>query len=149
MPYSTQQDLEEQISNAELIAITDDAGTGSIDATVLARAIADADAEIDAYVSGSYAVPLSPVPSIIRKVSVDVAIYHLCSRRPVGMPDIRQDRYDSAIRLLKDISKGLVTIGTTDPAPSSDGPSVTKPKSDRIFTRGWTSDSSTGTLDNY
>lgn len=150
MAYCTQSDLEEQISADELEQLTDDTGDGAVDATVIARAIADADAEIDAYLFDRYAVPLSTVPAVIRKLSVDMAIYHLCSRRPVGMPDIRKERYERAMVVLRDIAKGLISVGASTPSPStSDAPETTLPRSERVFTRGYFSNSSSGTLDYY
>ena len=149
MPYCTQTDIEEQLSPAELIQLTDDAGAGTLDSTVLARAIADADAEIDAYLYQNYSTPLSSVPAIVRKLSVDIAIYHLCSRRPVGMPDIRKARYDLALKMLKDISTGLISIGALPPTLPGDGPKSTGARDDRIFTIGKSSSGSIGTLDNF
>ena len=151
MDYSTQTDLEEQLSNAELIEFTDDAGSGSVDTSVVARAIADADAEIDSYCGSRYPTPFSPVPVIVRKYSVDMAIYHLCSRRAVlKLPEERKARYDNAIRFLRDVSRGLISLGADAPAePSAGLPQATRTKDDRIFTLGKTSDGSAGTLDNY
>jgi len=151
MAYSTQTDLEEQLSNAELIDLTDDAGSGSVDTSVVARAIADADAEIDSYCSSRYPAPFSPVPVIIRKYSVDMAIYHLFSRRAVmKLPEERQKRYDNAIRFLRDVARDLISLGADAPAePSAGLPQATRTKDDRIFTLGKTSDSSVGSLDNY
>lgn len=135
MAYSLQADLLEQISSDKLIQLTDDADIGSIDADVISRAIADADAEIDGYCGRRYTVPFTTVPAIIRKVSVDIAIYNLYARRK-GAPDDRQKRYDNAIKFLTNVSKGLISLGADDPdsVPSgSNAPEITQ--SDRIFTR--------------
>lgn len=149
MSYCTQSDLLEQISESKLIQLTDDADIGSIDADVITRAIADADAEIDGYAAVRYDVPFSPVPVSIRKRSVDITIYNLYARRS-GAPEDRRIRYNDAIRFLKDLSKGIVAIGSDGPVIDSDGgPEATPPKSDRIFTQGRSSDSSTGSMDNY
>jgi phage gp36-like protein len=151
MAYSTQTDLEEQISQAELIELTDDAGSGSVDASAVARAIADADAEIDSYCGGRYTLPFLPVPVMIRKLSVDIAVYNVFSRRALlKIPDERQKRYDNAIRFLRDMSKGLISLGADAPVEPSDGlPQATRTKDDRIFTLGKKSDGSSGSLDNY
>lgn len=152
MAYSIQTDLEEQISQMELIELTDDAGSSSVDTSALARAIADADAEIDAYCSGRYTTPFVSVPAMIRKLSVDIAIYNLFSRRSLKIPEDRKMRYDNAIRFLRDISKGTSTLGE-DAAVSIQGADgqacATRTVSDRIFSIGRASESSSGTLDNY
>ncbi|OPL10677.1 MAG: hypothetical protein AVO38_16365 [delta proteobacterium ML8_D] len=149
MAYSTEADLTEQISEDTLTQLTDDADAGSVDSDVVTRAIADADAEIDGYCGTRYSLPFSPVPGLIRKISVDIAIYNLYARRK-GVPEDRQKRYNDAVRFLRDVSKGVATLGSDEPIDDSDsGPEATVVKSDRIFSVGRDSDSSTGTLDNY
>lgn len=149
MAYCTQSDLLEQISQDVLIQLTDDDDAGIIDSDVVTRAIADADAEIDSYCGTKYDVPFSTTPVMIRKLSVDIAIYNLYGRRQ-GAPDDRKERYDDAISFLKDIAKGIASLGGDAPSNDDDaGPEVTTVKSDRVFSRGLDSDSSTGTLDNY
>ncbi len=134
MAYSTQSDLLEQISEDKLIQLTDDLDAGTIDADVITRAIADADAQIDSYCGTRYEVPLSPVPVVVRKLSVDIAIYNLYARRK-GVPEDRQKRFEDAIRFLKDVSKGIATLGADEPADDSDsGPEATTVKTDRVFT---------------
>lgn len=136
MPYSAQADLEEQISADELIELTDDAGTGAVDATAVARAIADADAEIDSYCGSRYTPPFSPVPVMIRKLSVDIAIYNLHTRRAIiKVPEERQKRYENAIRFLRDVSKGLISLGADAPVPANTEDTVAVTANDRIFTR--------------
>ncbi|MFH1984125.1 MAG: DUF1320 domain-containing protein [Pseudomonadota bacterium] len=137
MAYCTQSDMLEQISQDEVIQLTDDAGSGAIDADVVTRAIADADGEIDAYCGKRYAVPFSTVPAIIRKLSVDMAIYNLFARRE-GAPDDRSKRYDSAIRLLRDVGKGAVSLGADDPdgtPPETNAPQMSTENPARIFSR--------------
>lgn len=150
MAYSAQSDLEEQISEDELVQLTDDAGSASVDSSVITRAVADADAEIDSYCGSRYTVPFSPVPVIIRKFSVDMAIYNLFSRRSLKIPEERQKRYENAIRFLRDLAKGLISLGADSPSEPSDGlPQATRTKADRAFSLGKTSDGSVGSLDNY
>ena len=149
MAYCTQSDLLEQISEDDMIQLTDDADAGNVDDDVVTRAIADADAEIDSYCGTKYDVPFSTVPVMVRKLSVDMSIYNLYARRQ-GAPEDRKGRYDAAIRYLKDVAKGIVSLGGDAPSHDDDtGPESTTSKEDRVFTRGRTSDSTSGTLDNY
>jgi phage gp36-like protein len=135
MPYCTQLDILEQLSLEDLIGLTDDDGRGSVDSSVVARAIADADAEIDSYAASRYPVPFAPAPAMIRKTSVEIAIYNLYARRR-GAPDSRKQRYDNAIRFLKAVASGEVAIGADAPAESaSDGIEASTSADDRIFTR--------------
>ena len=121
-----------------------------IQTSVITRAIADADSFINGYLETKYDTPLSLVPEIIRKISVDIAIKILFQRR-LGVPQGRKDAYDEDVSFLKDISRGIVTIGgSVIPAEDDDaGPEATTVKSDRIFSMGRLSDSSVGSLDNF
>lgn len=149
MAYCTQSDLTEQMSTDELVQLTDDTGAGAVDISVAVRAIADADAEIDGYCATRYAVPFATVPALIRKVSVEIAIYNLYARRQ-GAPEDRRRRYEDAVRWLKDVARGVVALGADAPAEASDGgPETTVAKRDRIFSLGRASDGSSGSLDNY
>jgi len=149
MAYCILDDIKEQIPEDELIQLTDDTGTGTVDTPVIDRAVADADAEINGYCAERYAVPFNPVPAIIRKFSVDISIYNLFSRRQ-GADEDRRNRYKDAIRFLQNIAKGIVSLGVDAPSETmQDTVSVSTTKSDRIFSTGKSSDGSTGTLDNY
>lgn len=134
MPYCTQDDILAMMDEAELIQATDDDGAGIIGASKVAQAIAQADAEIDGYLGGRYAVPLSPAPAVLLHMSVDMAIYHILSRR-LGAPEHRKDRYKNAVAFFKSVAKGDVSLGANDPdgtgetgRPEFEGPS-------RIFSR--------------
>jgi len=136
MAYSTKIDIFNQVESEVLIQLTDDENTGLVGEAVVTRAIADADATIDAYCQGRYNVPLSPVPEKIRQVSVDIAIYNLYSRRMDTMPEVRSERHKEAIRFLEKVSDGKIFIGADSPAPTntSDRADITT-DNQRIFTR--------------
>lgn len=137
MGYCTQDDVLDQLSEAQLIQCTDDNDTGSVDAAKVAQAIADADGEIDGYVGARYAVPLSPVPAIILKLAVDIAIYNLFSRRD-EVPENRAERYKNAIRFLEQVAKGGISLGADDPEgspPATEAPRMSSQNPARIFTR--------------
>jgi phage gp36-like protein len=135
MAYCTQSDLLEQLDQDILIQLTDDDANGAIDASVVTRAIADADAEIDGYCGQNYPVPFATVPDLIRKFSVTIAIKNLYARRS-SVPDSRRSDYADAIAFLKEVSKGNASLGGSDPAgtPSeSNMPDIDS--SDRVFSR--------------
>lgn len=135
MAYCSQDDILEQMDEDILIQLTDDADAGSVDDDKVTRAIADADADIDSYVGVRKDVPLDPVPTVIRKRSVDMAIYNLYARRQ-GAPDDRKERYDAAVRWLALVAKGEVSLGEDDPdAPPADRHAPDIDHNDVIFSR--------------
>jgi phage gp36-like protein len=114
MPYCTLDDLKEKISEEELIQLTDDEETGLIVTSRTDRAIADADAKIDGYCAVRFSVLFEPVPPLVRKLSVDIAIYNLLQRRQ-GADEDRERDYKDAIQYLQDIAKGKATPGVQPP----------------------------------
>jgi phage gp36-like protein len=135
MAYSTQSDILEQIDEDVLIQLTDDDDAGAVDADMVTRAIADADALIDGYCGKKYTVPFSTVPSLVRKFSVDIAIYNLYGRRK-GAPEDRRNRYKEAVEFLKGVAAGNNSLGEDDPeGPDADAPEMSTSNPERIFTR--------------
>ena len=129
MAYCTLSDLKKLIPESSLVQLTDDSGTGMVDETRTDEAIAQADADIDAYCGTRFQVPFSPVPDIIRKISVDLTIYNLYSRRLDEIPKTREDRYRDAVKKLEGIGKGTISIGE-DPRPDPSG-YIGGPEADR------------------
>ncbi|OGC00140.1 hypothetical protein A2V82_16525 [candidate division KSB1 bacterium RBG_16_48_16] len=135
--YSAVSDIKKLIPEESLIQLTDDENLGTVNQGRVDEAIQQADSEIDSYCGGRYSVPFAVVPGIIKKISVDVAIYNLYSRRVEEIPQTRADRYKNAIRQLELISKGSISIGV-DPepaAPSKSNTAVQVVSSPKIFGR--------------
>ena len=95
MAYCTQDDIEKLLPEDTVDQLTDDEGTGAQVAARVSEAIAQADAEIDAWCGSRYSIPFTTVPDIIKKCSVDIAIYNLYSRTQEGIPETRSERYIS------------------------------------------------------
>lgn len=138
--YCTIDDLRKQSSNEFLIRCTDDAGTDEIDQAIVDEKINDAQTEIDSYCRAQYPVPFQVVPGLIRKLTVDITLYNLVSRRGFAedSPDvILVKRYRDAVKLLENLAKGIVTIGPVaagDPSPQPQQATVVS--SPRRFSRG-------------
>lgn len=108
MTYASQQNLTDRFGEDELIQLSDRANTGLINSTVVARALADADAEINGYLSTRYTLPLSSVPEVLVVIACNIARYRLDNRDP------REDivtRYKDAIKYLKDVASGEGSLG--------------------------------------
>lgn len=108
MPYATQADLEARFGTDELTQLTDRVGAGIPDAAIVARALADADAEIDGYLASRYALPLATVPPVLARIACDIARYRLWEDR--ASEEVRL-RYEDARRLLESIARGQVSLG--------------------------------------
>lgn len=145
MAYCTLSDITKALDEATVIQLADDENLkpAAIDpgnpdhGAIVARieeAIGTADAEIDGYCAGRYLVPLSPALAVVNKLSVELAIYYLYSRR--GVPEKIERRYDRAVARLKDIARGILSLGVTpEPRASAAADSAEANVSDRVFTR--------------
>lgn len=122
MDYCTQAQLEERYGTALLVEISDraDVPTGTIDAALVARAIADAGALIDGYLAGRYALPLAAVPPLVADLCQRIAIYYAHSN--VASEKIAED-YRAALRQLKDIASGVVKLDAGGAEPEGSGAS--------------------------
>jgi phage gp36-like protein len=91
----------------------EDPAQTEINTSVIDQALADASAEIDGYLDGRFALPLTDVPAMLDRLACDVAMYRMQSLRPLhDMADARK-RYEDAIELLVRVARGEVTLGLT------------------------------------
>lgn len=116
MAYCSESDLIERFGEAEITQLSDRAGLGVLDSAVIAGAIADADAEIDGYLSGRYALPLASVPAVMVRLACDIARYYLFGH---DVTDLVRERYEQAIGYLVKIATGAIGLGPEDPGPDS------------------------------
>lgn len=140
--YCSLVDLKGRISEEKILALADFDDTGEIDNVEvqerISNSFADAAAEIDSYCQARYQIPFNPVPDVIKKLAIDISLYNLFSLRGFdeGSPDkVISDRYKAAIKTLENISKGIVTVGVSDPpvVDTANRPDFTGP--DRVFSR--------------
>jgi phage gp36-like protein len=132
MAYTTQSDLITRFGEPELRALADRDGDDTIDADVVAAAIADADALIDGYCGARYALPLSPVPGLVGALAADIARFKLHRDDP---PEVVQKAYDDAIQQLLRISRGDIVLDVAGSEPEGTGNQVTTTMPDRVFSR--------------
>lgn len=135
--YCTLSNLSERFGQDELTQRSDRSGTGVRDDAVLAQAIADASAEIDAYLARRYELPLAEVPPVLTRVACDLARFALY---PDQATDEVQARAEHARRLLRDLTDGRISLGlpaaTAQPTPSL---SAANAGAARVFGRSGTS----------
>lgn len=127
MTYASQAELEERYGEPMLILLTDraDPPANAIDTAVVARALNDADAEIDGYVRGRYQLPFATTPDGVRDLALAIAIYKL--HRDTSSDKVRQD-YEDAVSRLKLIALGTIRLdvaGAEPPAATGSGVRIT------------------------
>jgi len=108
MTYCTKQNMIDRFTEDELIRLTDRPLLLSINDAVLNPAIADAEAEIDSYLS-RYPLPLATVPTVLIRLSCDIARYYLYDDQATEQVT---RRYDAAVKFLLAVSKGQINLGT-------------------------------------
>ncbi len=137
MAYATATELIERIAEQTVIDLTDDAGLGAINTDAVDRAFADADTEIDSYLKRRYPVPVAPVPALLQRLSLDLAIEGLFTRRPhIDTPEAVVRAAKNARALLASIAANKadlpgVSEGLADGRPSGASFSA----DNRLFTR--------------
>lgn len=134
MSYCALDDIKLMIPEDNLIQLTDDSGSGIVDTDVVSQAIAYADELIDGYLRGRYTLPLTSTPNLIKKLSIDIAVYHIYSRRfEVAMPEGMESRYKNALKLLEQIQKGAITLGSEATEPENGNYATNKTSDDKVF----------------
>lgn len=140
MPYCDIDVIKERLPESNLVHLTDDTSASQIDPEKVDEAIADADAIIDSHLSERYSVPLVSVPKLIKRLSADLAIYNLYSRKyDTEMPDAMRNRYKDAIAMLEKIASGRMHLpdvhGNNGPV-TPETTRVTKTAEERLFGKG-------------
>lgn len=133
MTYATQTDLSDRFGATELAQLTNRTDGLTIDTTVLGRALADADAEIDGYLATRYALPLASTPVVLVRLACDIARYHLHGN---STPDTVRQRYADAVSLLKRLSSGEVQLAASlllAPAATGGGNAVAVKAAPAVF----------------
>lgn len=104
---------------------------------IIESAIADAEGEVDGYLSKRYPTPLSIVPKSISKFTKDIAVYNLYSRKGIdegGEEKNYLNRYKAAVDFLKLVADGKVEIYVSSIKTSAQTGFSVKSNS-RIFSR--------------
>lgn len=115
-PYLSIAEFVDRVGLREVISLTDGAGDGLIDRTLLINKLIDAQSTVDAHFAGRYVVPLADPPIIVKKFVAELthaALY------PGGAPDGVAELAKQSLRMLERIQSGLMQIpAATPPAPA-------------------------------
>lgn len=140
MPYCSIDELKADISETELQQLTDDERLGAVNEDRINAAIGAAGDLIDGYLRGRYALPLDPVPIIIKTVAKEITIYKLILRRKrQSITQQMTDNYNAQLKLLGQIQSGTITLGVNSPSGDAETPSgsykTNKTSADRVFSK--------------
>lgn len=114
MAYAVTADMVARFGELDVIQLTDRNQDGLIDEDVAAVALADATAEIDAYL-GRFKRPFADVPPILKRLCCDIARYRLTAANGVLITEEIRNRYKiDVLDLLRAMAKGEVQLGVDD-----------------------------------
>ncbi len=134
------------LDKSQLVELSDDENRGESavdfsDANDAATArvleqIEAASEEIDGYLRSAYSLPFTEVPERIKQICKDIAIYNLYKRRQrTDMPESLTSIYKARIAELKDIQKGVISLGVESSQTDSSEFHINKTGADKIFTK--------------
>ncbi len=133
--FATIADMQARIAARDLVELTDDAATGTMDVARVEQALAQADNEINSYVAAYYKRidASTPVPPLLTDLACDIAYYRLFR---IGSPTERAEKlYAAAIAKLRDISRGVAKIDQGEKTFEERPAQILVDSSDRLFTR--------------
>lgn len=120
MAYATQSDLSpRRISAAELLQLTDDTSSGTVNTQVVSDILDEASGLIDSYCRQRYTIPLQSSLQV-KGLCLTIAEYLLYLRRRRVKDDVRQ-AYEDAVAFLKDVSGGKAALDQPSTAPAQSG----------------------------
>lgn len=107
MAYVTEEQIYARVPASKLISLTqEDKSQLTADSKRIQAAVFDASAIIDEYCGVRYSVPLSPVPDIIVRLTIDITMYFLYKNRyDNAMPEEIGTAYKSALDTLQEIKE--------------------------------------------
>ena len=131
-PYATVQDCIDRRGSEAVTVLQDESDTDA----PLKRALADASEIIDGYVGARHALPLISVPGILTAVCVDIAMDRAAADA-ARSTEIDRARAKEAREILRDVSRGRVSLGAADPDPpaEAESPAVSIDSAPRVMTR--------------
>ncbi|MCH9780708.1 MAG: DUF1320 domain-containing protein [Alphaproteobacteria bacterium] len=117
MPYITIDNLLTRYGD-EMVDIAGSGDPRVINEDKVTLAIANAEAEIDAYLAQRYELPLSPPPQVVIDLAADIARYKLRDTAENGGGEIAEvvsQRYADATRRLQALATGTQSLGSGYP----------------------------------
>lgn len=123
MMYVTRQAFVDAVGHDLLLQLTDLDGVGQLETAAIDKAITNASAEIDSYLSVRYETPLTTPSEVIKEHCVSIAFYklHRVAPDPEGLVAIRKA---DALKWLRLAADGKVSVGVVEAKPTGNGRAV-------------------------
>ncbi len=141
MGYISNADVEQRMGPVAYVQLSDDAGSGTADESVVNEARLGAEGELNSYLAGRYAVPVDlavhpELEAVVVSFVLDLVEYRLHGRRPPIPEGIVQKR-TNAIEWLSRLSAGEVQLPGMTPigANPAAGIEVEQSSNEQVFTR--------------
>ena len=116
MSYATASDLEDAIGSNRFISLTDRDDDGVVDTTAVDAALERASSFADSYLS-RYLPIGAPYPPSLALAVIALAVFDLAGDH---VDDAEKLKRDNAVAWLKDLSRGLASLGAADASASLD-----------------------------
>lgn len=131
--YASKEDLIKRFGEREIVALAGNED-GVIEDIVIETALTDAEELVNSYVAVKYALPLSTVPASLKRISCDLARYFMYKE---VIPEELEKNYDRNLTFLKDIARGVVTLGDslTGQTPEQADDVIFSGSADRLFSQ--------------
>lgn len=138
MAYATQAQAVTLYGEDYVLKTVDRDDDGEADADAFEDALEQASSEMDSYLGARYDVPIAPVPGVLVRYCVDIAIY-ISSPEAGQLTEEKIKRYNRAIKWLEQVAEGKAEVpGAGDSGAGSDigeGNTTEYTSEERQFTR--------------
>lgn len=134
--YATQQDIEDRYGKDALLIVADADMDDEVDTEKVNKALDDATDEINLYIGKRESLPLTQVPSVLKRLAVEIAFYFLSAED--GYTEEKRKRYEDAKKTLADIASGKVSLGLPSSQDEDASPvamEVEMSSEERLFNR--------------
>ena len=122
MAYCKEVDVSNAATKRTVRQLTDDAQGSTIESVIVTQAIAWADDRINGYLRAQHDVPITPVPALVKQMSIDLTVYRLYNRRlDRGIPDSVEFLFERNEKTLEKINKGLIQLSDSTSIASTGG----------------------------
>ena len=134
MAYTTIELIRTEMTNEELVQVTDDNNTGEVDTTIVTQMINNAHNEVLGILRGRYPddYDADEIPLQVKNIETKIAVYNLFKRRlRNNMPDPAVSEYKQAVKDLKEIQKGSISPFEAEDEPEAI--KTNKTSSDKVY----------------